>query len=132
MRVLQAVAFITLFATAFAFDDVEEFEIDIDSVNDEVWPDEEDETELKNSFFELVSRIVSKLNVIYFVILRSNVHSLPFYPPFFFIRVVLCYTPGRPSVRLSVCPLVRSCVRNSSYSSHRNFLKLATMNFHDV
>ena len=43
-------------------------------------------------------------------------------------RVVLCYTPGRPSVR----PLAISCVRNSSYSFHRNYLKLATMNLLDV
>ena len=37
-----------------------------------------------------------------------------------------------PSVRPFVQSLAISCVRNSSYSFHRNYLKLATMNLLDV
>ena len=59
-----------------------------------------------------------------------------------FEKIISFYTPEgsyyvippvvRPSVCLSVRPLAISCVRNSSYSFHWNYLKLATMNLLDV
>ena len=80
---------------------------------------------------------VAKVMVFFFFMKRWNETNAGYQHFFLFIRLkdrIMLYPrlSVHPSVSIYLSVLAISCVRNSSHSFLWNYLKLATMNLHDV